>query len=278
MSDKNFKIGIIGIGFVGGAVKAYFESVKVKPLLYDKFKALGSIEEINRADVVFVSVPTPYHAKKGFDVSAVVDAIKVLKEPKIVVIKSSVIPGTTEKLQKQFPKHKILFNPEFLREVSAVFDMAHPDRQIIGATKKSAAVASKVMKLLPQAPFQKIMPSREAEIVKYMANSFLALRVVFANEFYDICKKLGANYNLVRKAVGQDPRIGHSHFNVTHGGYRGYGGSCLPKDVNAVLQLAESKGIKIVLLKTMRAVNRNILKQSGLSEEYFLKNRHKQRL
>ena len=271
------KIGIIGIGFVGGAVKKYFSAKGGNIFVYDKFKHIGSIEEINRADVVFICVPTPFHTKKGFDVSAVVDAIKILKEPKIVVIKSSIIPGTAEKLQKQFPQHKILFNPEFLREASAFGDMIRPERQIIGYTKNSRNAAQAVMNLLPKAPFQKIMPALEAEAVKYMANAFLALRVVFANEFYDICKKLGAGYNLVQQAVGQDHRIGHSHFNVTDGGYRGYGGSCFPKDVNAIIELASSKSIKVELLKAMRNINRKYLHQSGLTEEYFLKNLHKKK-
>ena len=135
------KIGIIGIGFVGGAVKKYFSAKGGNIFVYDKFKHIGSIEEINRADVVFICVPTPFHTKKGFDVSAVVDAIKILKEPKIVVIKSSIIPGTAEKLQKQFPQHKILFNPEFLREASAFGDMIRPERQIIGYTKNSRNAA-----------------------------------------------------------------------------------------------------------------------------------------
>lgn len=275
---SNQKIGIIGVGFVGGAVKKYFLSKGAKLLLYDKFKSLGSVNDINQADVIFVCVPTPYHPKKGFDDSAVVNAIKILRSPKIVVIKSSVIPGTTEGLQKKFPQHKILFNPEFLREKSAYQDMIHPDRQIIGTTKKSRAVARQIMKLLPKANYQKIMPAREAEVVKYMANSFLALRVAFANEFYDIARSLGANYEIVKEAVGHDPRIGHSHFDIFHNGYRGYGGSCLPKDVNAIIELMESKKMKPELLKVMRNINRKYLRQSGLSEEYFLKNHHKQRL
>ncbi len=269
------KIGIMGLGFVGGSACRYFESKKIKVYKYDKFKNIGSIAEVNLADAVFVCVPTPFHSKKGFDLSFVESAIEVLNSSKIVIIKSSVIPGTIEFLQKKYPKHKFLFNPEFLREATAFQDFIHPDRQLVGYTNKSKSCAGKILKLLPKAPYTKIMPATEVEVAKYMANTFLSLKVVFANEFYELCKKLGLNYNEVRLAVGADKRIGHSHLDISLGGYRGYGGSCFPKDVNAILQFAKKINVDMSLLKTMRKINRQFLKQSGISEEYFLKNKHK---
>ncbi|HYV33274.1 MAG TPA: hypothetical protein VE973_00285 [Candidatus Limnocylindria bacterium] len=269
------KIGIIGVGFVGGALEHYFKNRKIKPLIYDKYKNLGSPAEVNKADVIFICTPTPFVKGKGFELSAVEAAIKILKSPKVVIIKSSVVPGTTEALQKKYPKHKIMFNPEFLREVSANYDMANPDRQVLGVTKQSKPYAKAVLAMLPNAPYEKIMASREAEAVKYMANSFLALKVIFANEFSEICKSLGINYSQVKEAVVKDVRIGDSHFDVSHGGYRGYGGSCFPKDVNAIIQLAENRKIETTLLKTMRGINRKLLKASGINEDYFLTNAHK---
>lgn len=274
----NCKIGIIGIGFVGGAVKKYFESKGIRPLVYDKHKKLGSPEEINNADIIFVCVSTPFVPKKGFDLSCIKAAIKILISPKIVVIKSTVVPGTTDDFQKKFSRHQIMFNPEFLKEVSADKDFVHPDRQIIGATKKSQKSAKQVLKLLPRAPFEKIMPAKEAEMVKCMANAFLALKVVYANQFYDLCKKMGLNYEDVRIAVGEDKRINHSHLDISHGGYRGFGGSCFPKDVNAIIQLADKLKVDFSLLKTMRQINLKLLKQSGFSEEYFLLGKHKQKI
>ena len=282
--QKFSKIGIIGVGFVGGAAKQYFSAIQesssegtqpIELFLYDKFKGMGSVAEVNRAEVVFIATPTPYDPEKGFDLSAVEDAIKILDGQKVVVIKSSVVPGTTEALQKKFPNHKILFNPEFLREISAYEDFIHPDKQIVGYTENSREVAEAVLELLPKAPYGKAMPAIEAEAVKYMANSFLAMKVVFANEFYDICKKLGIDYEVVSEAVVQDPRIGNSHFDVAHGGYRGYGGSCFPKDVNAIIELAKKSGHDTKFLKAMREINRELLSQSGVDEEYFLLNKHK---
>jgi len=275
--NNKHKIGIIGVGFVGGALRRYLEARGVKLFLFDKYKKIGSPEEVNKAEIIFICVPTPYSLKIGFDLRAVESAVAILASPKVIVIKSSVIPGTTEYLQKKYPEHKFLFNPEFLRENFANYDMLHPDRQLVGFTGKSRKFAKIILGFLPKAKFAKSMPALEAEIVKYMANSFLAMRVVFANEFYDICKKMGADYNQVKQAVGFDPRIGHSHFDVTHDGYRGYGGSCFPKDVNAIIQLASSKKLKAELLTAMRGVNKKYLHQSGLNEEYFLTEQHKKK-
>jgi UDPglucose 6-dehydrogenase len=269
------KIGIIGLGFVGGALQKYFLHKRVKTLGFDKFKKMGSPVEVNQAETIFICVPTPYRAKQGFDISAVLDAVSILVQPKIIVIKSSVTPGTTEKLQKQFPQHKFLFNPEFLTEKKAYYDLTHPDRQILGWTQRSKSVAKKVLNILPKSYQSLIIPSQEAEMIKYMANAFLALKVVYANQFADLCKKLKINYSVVAKGVGLDKRIGLSHLNILEGGYKGYGGSCFPKDVNSIIQLAKVHKVDLKLLRTMRELNKTYLKQSGLTEEYFLNNLHK---
>jgi len=272
---KKFKIGIIGVGFVGSAVKNYYEKNNYQVFVYDKFKKLGSVGEVNKAEVVFISVPTPHNLKTGFDVSAVKEAVSVLKGSKVVIIKSTVLPGTTEKMQKLFPNHKLMFNPEFLREITAVQDFANPDRQVLGHTKQSRFLSDRIMGILPKSPVRLLMTSQEAETVKYMSNSFLALKVVFANEFFDLCDRLELDYEKVMAAVGHDRRINHSHLSVAHGGYRGYGGRCFPKDVNSIIQFAEQSGVNMALLKAMRNINRQFLKQSGMTEKHFLKNESK---
>jgi UDPglucose 6-dehydrogenase len=271
MAKQKLKIGVIGVGFVGGSVKKYFEREKFPVFAYDKFKKIGSPAEVNKADVVFVCVPTPFHPDgRGFDLSAVQEALKLLQPGKVAVIKSTVLPGTTASMQKRFPKLKILFNPEFLRATIAYQDFVKPDRQVIGTTKPSQAWAARILALLPKAPFEAVMSSGEAEVVKYFGNSFLAMKVVFANEFYDLCKKLRLDYGSVMAAAAADPRITGSHLDVAHGGYRGYGGACFPKDVNAILQFAGKKHVAMELLKAAQAVNRKLLKKSGRTEEEFL--------
>ncbi len=264
------KIGIIGVGFVGGAVKNYYEKEGYDLFLYDKYKKLGSIDEVNKGGIIFIATPTPYLKNAGFDLSFVEKSIKLLKKSKIIVIKSTILPGSTDYLQKKYPIHKILFNPEFLTEANADKDFSKPYRQILGFTNKSKNVASKIMALLPKSRHSQIIPSTEAELVKYMANTFLALKVVFANQFYDICQTLKLDYDTVKKAVVLDPRIADSHFDVLHAGYRGYGGKCLPKDVNALVQFLDKKGVKASLIKSIQNINRQLLKASNLSESQFL--------
>ena len=276
-SLKKYKIGIVGLGFVGGTLARYFKSRGIKPLLYDKYKNIGSLEEVNSADIIFVCVPTPYNKRKGCDLSFIEDACRHISGRKIIVIKSTVPPGTTQKLQEKYPEHKFLFNPEFLREASAYKDFVNSARQIVGFTKKSRKAARLVMDVLPKAPYQKIMPAKEAEMIKYMNNTFLATKVVIANEFYNLCLALGIDYETVKRAVAQDPRINGSHLDVFHQGYRGYGGSCFPKDTNAIIKFASDNKINMPFLKKAREINRKLLKESGLSEDYFLKFLHRKK-
>jgi UDPglucose 6-dehydrogenase len=267
MPKINKKIGIIGVGMVGGALRNYFESIGVKPFLYDKFQKLGSVEEVNRAEVVFVVVPTPYDQKtKKFDDSYIKAAFKILKSPKTVIIKSTVLPGTTERFQKQYPKHKVFFNPEFLTELTADQDMRFPDRQIIGYTSKSYNIAKDILHLLPLAPFERIMPATAAEMVKYFGNNWFAVKVAYANQMYDLCQKIGVDYDTVMEAAAADKRIGRSHLEVWHKGYRGYGGKCLPKDIKALIAFADSKGVSLEVHKAAERVNNQLMKDQHIKD------------
>jgi len=262
MHEKKLKIGIIGIGTVGKVVKYWFNTENYPLFLYDKYKKIGSLKEVNKAEIVFTCVPTSFHDKgNGYDDTAVIEALDIPSGPKIVVIKSTVLPGSTEKFQKKFPKHKILFNPEFLRHKTAPKDFLRPNRQIIGYTSKSKRIAKRILNILPKAPYQRIIPSKEAEMVKYFGNCFLALRVIFANQIYDLCQKLKINYDLVKEVAGYDPRIGHSHFNIFQDGYRGYNDPCLDKDVKAFIQFAKSVGVNLPLIEVMNKINENLLKK-----------------
>lgn len=269
------KIGVAGVGYVGGAVKHWFETQGLPLFLYDKGKDIGSLEELNKAEVVFLCLPTPFaetssnlargasacgfDEKTGFNDSAIWEVLRGLQGNKVVVVKSTVLPGSTDKYQKSFPQHKLLFNPEFLTEKAAVQDFINPKRQIVGYTEKSKDDAEKIMNFLPKAPFQKIMSAKDAEMVKYFGNLFLANRVIFANQMYDVCEKLGVDYESVKEVAAQDPRVGSSHFDVFYEGYRGYSRSCLPKDTKAFIQLAESLGLKPKLFKTVDEVNEKFI-------------------
>ena len=264
---KELKIGIVGVGMVGGALQRYFEKKGVKPFLYDKGKNLGSMDEVNQADVIFACVPTPFNKDgKGFDLSFIEETCENIKGEKIIVIKSTVVPGTTEQIQKKYPGHKLLFNPEFLTELTADQDMNYPDRQIIGYTKESYTVAGDVIQILPLAPYEKIMPATEAELVKYFGNTWFSIKVIFANQMYDLCEKLGLKYDRIKEASATDKRIGPSHLDAVHKDYRGYGGKCLPKDIRALIQFADKNSVDLELHKMAEKINNKLMEEQGIED------------
>jgi UDPglucose 6-dehydrogenase len=262
---KNCDIGVIGLGFVGTPIEEWFLSQRSgEVFVYDKFKKRGSIEEVNRADIIFIAVPTPfYEDERGYDDSAVIDSLESIKDGKTIVIKSTIVPGSTKKFQNKYKKKTILFNPEFLRAKTASEDYLNPDKQIIGyASEEGRVMAKKVIELLPKASYQQVIPSTEAELVKYFTNAYLATRVVFANEIYDLVDALGANYDTVKQCIAKDPRIGDSHFSILQDGYRGYGGGCLPKDTKALISRGEELGLSMELLKKVDEINSKIRKNN----------------
>lgn len=260
--DKK-SIGIIGGGFVGNAIKRYYDKGKYPVKVYDKYKESDSVEDVIKQDYIFIAVPTPYTNDK-IDLEPMYDAMKNASRAKkgaIVIIKSTIIPGTTEQYQEKYPDLKIIFNPEFLTESTADQDFQFPDTQIIGHSKTSFDVAGEVLEILPLAPFNRIIPATEAEVVKYFRNIWYATKVIFANQIYDLCQKIGVDYDLVRESAGADRRMtGQSHLDVSYGGYRGYGGKCLPKDLRAFVSFADSKGVDLEFFKKAEEINRKLTK------------------
>lgn len=248
-------IGIIGAGIVGGSLRAYLESADHDVRVYDPPKGYASMDALDDAETVFICVPTPYSPGHGFDDSYLLAAVSSVRGSRLIVIKSTVLPGTTQLLQERMPQHRFIFNPEFLREATAFEDFINPDRQIVGCTTESAGDAARIMSLMPRAPYEQICGASEAEMAKYVANSFLAVKVSYANEIYDLCKRLDIGYDSVRDIVAADLRIGASHMDVLDSGYRGYGGKCLPKDSKSLLDLARSVGIDLQVLRAADRLN-----------------------
>jgi UDPglucose 6-dehydrogenase len=264
------RIAIMGTGMVGGALDRYFRSVNIEAGLYDPPKGLTDPDVLKDAEVIFVAVPTPYYLDgSGFDDSFLHQAMDAIpSQGKTIVLKSTITPGTTELMQERYPEHRFLFNPEFLTEVTADFDMVHPNRQIIGFTPQSRCDAELVMGLLPRAPFEKIVPAKTAELIKYYGNTFYALKVTHANQMYDLCEKLGIDYDQVKECAQAEPMVGKTHLEIFHKGYRGYGGKCLPKDTRALIQLGEKIGIDMTLLKAAEAYNNPLTQSQGLDIQW----------
>lgn len=263
MENKKYKIAICGVGMVGGALKNYFEKKNNYKLYYFDSKGIGSIEDINKADFIYACLPTPYVEGVGCDTSIVEEVVSQIKGNKVIIIKSTVTPGTTQKLQDKFPNHKFLFNPEFLTEVTADNDMVFPDRQIIGYTEQSYTIAKDILQQLPLAPFERIVKSEEAEMIKYFGNNWFAVKVVFANQMYDLCKKVGIDYEVVKEGAAADKRIGRTHLDVVHKGGRGAGGKCLRKDLGATVEFAKKNGNPLPLLEVAKDINDYLLLNFG---------------
>jgi len=264
------KIAIMGAGMVGGALERYFLTKSVTPAMYDPPKGMGDATVLADADVIFVAVPTPFHLDgRGFDDSFLQQALQSIPgDGKTVVLKSTILPGTTDRMQELYPKHRILFNPEFLTETRVDTDMQEPNRQIIGYTSASRSDAELVMDMLPPAPFRKIVPAKTAEMIKYFGNAFYALKVAYANQMHDLCEKLGVPYDAVKECVASEPWIGGMHLEVFHKGYRGYGGKCLPKDTRAILQLAHLHGLDLTLLQAAESYNNALTKMQGIDTRW----------
>lgn len=264
------RIAIMGTGMVGGALDRYFKTVDVEAGLYDPPKGLDDISVLVEADVIFVAVPTPYYLDgSGFDDSflkAALDAIPA--SGKTVVLKSTILPGTTDHFQGMYPGHRLLFNPEFLTESTVDEDMQHPKRQIVGYTAHSRGDAERVMSLLPSAPFQRIVDAKTAELLKYFGNAFYALKVAYANQMYDVCQKLGVPYDEMKICAAAEPMVGGTHLDIVHKGYRGYGGKCLPKDTRSIIQLGEKLGIDLSLLKAAEEYNNTLCVEQGIDIQW----------
>tara|TARA_Y100000592_G_scaffold16925_1_gene25390 strand:+ start:1996 stop:2826 length:831 start_codon:yes stop_codon:yes gene_type:complete len=262
------KIGIIGQGFVGTAVreglKNYF-NIETYDIVKDS--TVESIEAVSAfSDVLFVCLPTPME-KDGKCHTAIVESVlKDLNEinlAKIVVVKSTIPPGTTAKWNKMFSNIDIVFNPEFLTEANAINDFKNQNRIIIGGPKKAA---SKVRRIFVKAfPKVKIIKtdSTYAEMVKYVTNSFLATKVSFANEMYEICQYLDIDYDKVIEYAMHDERLGYSHWSVPGpDGDFGYGGHCFPKDVKALISVAMQldSNVNPIMLKATNEKNNKVRK------------------
>lgn len=258
------------MGFLGSAMESYFLEKGIDVKRYDK-KGTGSPEEVNEADLIFVCVNTPYNKeKKSIDLSFVTSAVEMIKGEKIVVLRSTIPPGTTDAFQEKFPNHYFLFNPEFLRTNFAREDFKNPPRQVIGVTEKSKKFGEVVLNLLPKAPpeYAKILPAKSAELIKYASNAILAAKVALANKVFDFAESLGVDYKGIKDLLVADPRIGDYGFNIFYDGFRGYNSSCFPKDVRTFISEGKKLGIDVSWLEAMDDDNLKLLEKQGLEPDY----------
>jgi len=279
-------IGIIGYGIVGKATDyglnkdnkiKFYDKYKSEDVLNGVLKKGSSMEEVvDFAEFIFICLPTPFsESGQSIDLSIMDENIgKIAKliegTNKIIIIKSTVIPGTTKKYAEKYLKCKFCFNPEFLTEANYLQDFVNSDRIVVGAddNKVRLRVSDLYKNTFPTTPLY-LTDLTTAEMVKYMANTFFATKVIFSNEMYDLCNKLGIKYEEVREMVVADKRMGKSHLDVTS--LRGFGGKCFPKDIIALIGLYNKLGVDASLLKTVWEKNLKIRKIRDWEEIPFVK-------
>lgn len=255
-------IGVCGQGFVGTAVREGMKHA-MDVLTYDKFKPelsteLSIADMVRKTDTIFVCVPTPMRDDGSSDTSIVESVVREIDSAvaaqglhcPVVVIKSTVPPGTSQALDAKYDNVYVAFNPEFLTEANAIEDFKNQDRIVVGHDRR--AVLEHLEELYheayPNVPVFKVSSSA-AEMVKYTTNCFLATKLSFANELFQICKALGVTYAEVVEVAKQDKRLGTSHWMVPGpDGKFGWGLSCFPKDLNALKFLAEEAGVATTML------------------------------
>ncbi len=258
----NHKIGIVGMGYVGKAVEAVFRD-KYKIFSYDinqkcTEKDLKSVVE--NADIIFVCVPTPMQKNGACHIdilSTVIGDINKFNLEKDVVIKSTIPPSTSQKLQEDNANINIIFNPEFMTEANFYRDFLDQKRVILSG-KNLDKVEQLFSINFPEAQIIKL-PFGEAEVIKYFSNTLLATKVSFANEMYSLCTKLGIDYQKVVSTLILDERIGSSHLAVPGpDGKLGFGGSCFPKDLSALIHIFKENDVNSPILNAVWERNNKI--------------------
>tara|TARA_B110000977_G_C11074729_1_gene490744 strand:+ start:2520 stop:3350 length:831 start_codon:yes stop_codon:yes gene_type:complete len=258
------KIGIIGNGFVGNSIAFGFSPThEVKVHDKDPKRNLNTIEEVLECDFIFVAVPTPMNEDGSISLKVVEKALQEISDKNtinnIVILKSTMVPGSTDGFIKQFPKLNIVFNPEFLTERTAKLDFLTQARIILGGSKTLTNHVAKLFKERFMHTYIIETDTITAEMVKYMNNVFFATKVSIMNEMKMMCDAIGANWNEALKGFAADQRIGDSHLHVPGpDGKMGFGGSCFPKDINAFISYANELNIKIPTIEGAWETNLNV--------------------
>ena len=244
-------IGIIGNGFVGEAQAYAFSPVcNIKIYDVDPLKSTHSLNQTHDSDFVFVCVPTPMHPDGNQNLEFIEEVFKYANKKSIYILKSTVLPGTTDQLNKIYSPLKIVFSPEFLTERTSKLDMLTQNRIILGGKKTLTNQVRKIYELRFKNKNIIETDAKTSELIKYMNNTFFATKVSIMNEFKLISDKIGADWDKALNGFASDGRIGDSHLNVSgHDGQFGYGGKCFPKDVNALILYAKSLEIELNTIK-----------------------------
>ncbi len=269
----NMKIGCIGQGYIGKSYADVIEAEGYDVVRYSlEPEYIGNKEKINECDIVIIAVPTPT-TPEGSDHSLIEKVLPLTREGATVVIKSTLLPGTTKKLQEQFPNIVLIHSPEFLSRATAKEDVEKPKRNIFGVAKDTEEYRNKakqVLAIIPKAPYELITTSNESEMIKYVNNTFFYAKTVFMNILYDFAMQNDCSWDNIKEAILHEPWIGSNHIDPVHRSGRGAGGPCLIKDFNAFVQefqrITDDELGKEVL-QALERKNLDLLKQTDKDQD-----------
>jgi len=250
-------VGIIGNGFVGESMAfAFSPTSEVKIYDINPLRSNCTLEEVHKCDYVFVCVPTPMNSEGVQDLSFIESVFKDAKEKSIYIIKSTVLPGTTKNLKYKYENIKIIFSPEFLTERTAKLDMLTQARIILGGDRN---LTNKVEEIFNERFMNRNIihtDSNTAEFIKYMNNTYFASKVSIMNEFYRLANLIGVNWEDALNGFVSDGRVADSHIHVPGpDGKLGFGGTCFPKDINALINMAKEKNVNMNILEAAWKTN-----------------------
>ena len=265
---KKFTVGIIGNGFVGES-QAFAFSPTCEIKIFDKnpLKSINTIDQVLDSDFIFVCVPTPMKKDGSQDFSFIENVFEEAKKGPIYIIKSTILPGSTDFLINKFKELDIVFSPEFLTERTAKLDMLTQPRIIFGGDK---TLTSKCEELFSQRFVNRTFIHTDtitAEYIKYMNNNFFATKVSIMNEYYRLGKIIGVDWKTALHGFAADQRIGDSHLHVPGpDGKLGFGGTCFPKDINALMSFAKENGTRMNVLEAAWKTNLEVRPEEDWNE------------
>ena len=264
-----YRIGIVGFGFVGESQAfAFAPTADIKVYDIDETKRTHSLEETLLQDFVFVCLPTPMKKDGSQDLSIIEKFFSNVpgRYNPTFILKSTVLPGTTKMLESKY-NIKIVFCPEFLTEKTAKLDMLTQARIVIGGNPLGVIKVKNLFESRFGKKHYVLTDSTSAEFVKYMANNFLTVKTAFMNEYYDLIERVGGDWNDVVEGFVSDPRIGNSHTSVPgHDGKRGFGGTCFPKDINAIIEFSQECGVPMKTLEGAWETNLRVRPEQDWNE------------
>lgn len=249
------KISIVGLGVVGSACRSGFERCGYEVIVHD-IKLETDLSDVLDTEICYVCVPTPSNKDGSCNtdiVELVVARLHDMNYSGVIAIKSTIEPGTTQRFIEKY-SNRIVFVPEFLKERSAEYDFIFDHRLLLVGSDNinHAYLVQRSHGDLPKS-FMRVSPT-EAEMMKYYHNVFNATRITFANVFYEMCEATGADYNKVKEAFLKNNTMPDEYLDVSKD-LRGYGGACLPKDVQAAQQLCDKYQLNLKLFEAIAQTN-----------------------